>query len=296
MAEKEPARGAQNGRHRLLRLDPPVDQPNPALADVAMPAWGRFLAEHGEKRLAAAAGRFAKRHEIVELHRLDALALLGRGAVEDLAPPELDVARAIKRERVGGQSVAAGAADLLIIGFDRRGHVGVKDEADVGLVDAHAEGDGRADDAIVLALKGVLGAGANVMIEPGVIGERAPAGARKFGRELLRPAPRRAIDDARFALVRVEPAEELAGRVRFRPHGQKEVRAIERAHENSGTADEQLLGDFSPRRLVRGRGHRDHLDAEKALPRPRAGANIQGGNRDPIARRNAPRRWREDRL
>ena len=31
------------------------------------------------------------------------------------------------------------------------------------------------------------------------------------------------------------------------------------------------------------------------LPRPRAGANIQGGNRDPIARRNAPRRWREDR-
>ena len=189
MAEKESARGAQNGRHRLLRLDPPVDQPNPALADVAMPAWGRILAEHGEKRLAAAAGGFAERHEIVELRRLDALALLGRTVVEDLAPPELDVARAVERERVGGQAIAAGAADLLIIGFDRRGHVGVKDEADVGLVDPHAEGDGRADNAIVLALEGVLIAGAKLMIEPGVIGERAPAGAREFGRELLRPAP-----------------------------------------------------------------------------------------------------------
>ena len=92
MAEKESARGAQNRGHRLLRLDPPVDQPNPALADVAMPAWRGLLAEHGEKRLAAAAGRFAERHEIVELHRLDALALLGRAAVDDLAPPELDVA------------------------------------------------------------------------------------------------------------------------------------------------------------------------------------------------------------
>ena len=78
-----------------MRLDPPVDQPNPALADVAMPASGGFFAEHGEKRLAAAAGRFAKRHEIVELGRLDALALLGRSVVENLAPPELDVARAV---------------------------------------------------------------------------------------------------------------------------------------------------------------------------------------------------------
>ena len=154
-----------------------------------MPAWAGILAEHAKKRLAAAAGRFAKRDEIVELGRLDALALLGRPVVENLAPPEFDVARAVKRERVGGQAVAASAPDLLIIGFDRRGHVGVKNEADVRLVDPHAEGDGRADNAIVLAQKGVLIAGANAMIEPGVIGERAPAGACEFGRELLRPAP-----------------------------------------------------------------------------------------------------------
>ena len=154
-----------------------------------MPARASLLAEHGEKRLAAAAGRFAERDEVIELGRLDALALLGRPVVENLSPPKLDVARAVERERVGREAVASGAADLLIIGFDRRGHVGVKDEADVRLVDPHAKGDGRADDAIVLALKGVLIAGANVLIEPGVIGERAPARSREFGRELLRPAP-----------------------------------------------------------------------------------------------------------
>jgi hypothetical protein len=99
------------------------------------------------------------------------------------------------------------------------------------------------------------------MIEPGVIGERAPAGAREFGGELFRPAPRGAINDARFAPVRVEPVEELAGGVRFRPHGQKQVRSIEGAYENPWAPDEQLLGDFRPRRLVCGRRHSDHLDA-----------------------------------
>ena len=59
----------------------------------------------------------------------------------------------------------------------------------------------------------------------------------------------------------LEPADELAGRVRFRPHGQKQVRAIERAHENPWGTDEQLFRDFRSRRGVRGRGHRDHLDA-----------------------------------
>ena len=158
-----------------------------------------------EKRLASAARGFAQRHEIVELGHLDPLALLGRAALENLAAPEFDVACAVKRERVRGQAVAAGAANFLIVGFDRRRHVGVKDEADVRLVDAHAERDGRADNAIVLAQKGVLIVGAHGMIEPGVIGQRAPAGAGEFRGELFRPASRGAVDDARFAAVGVEP-------------------------------------------------------------------------------------------
>ena len=64
-----------------------------------------------------------------------------------------------------------------------------------------------------------------------------------------------------FAAVGVELVDELARGVRFRPHRQKEVGAIERAHEDLGPADEQLVGDFRPGRSVRRRGHGDRLDA-----------------------------------
>jgi hypothetical protein len=53
-----------------------------------------------------------------------------------------DVAEAVGHPRVGGRAVAAGAAGLLVIALDALRQVEVRDEAHVGLVDAHAEGDG----------------------------------------------------------------------------------------------------------------------------------------------------------
>ena len=44
---------------------------------------------------------------------------------------------------LGRIAVAPGAADLLPVGLQRAGRIGVDDEAHVGLVDPHAEGDGR---------------------------------------------------------------------------------------------------------------------------------------------------------
>ena len=48
-----------------------------------------------------------------------------------------------EQPRLGRLAVAAGAAGFLVIGLDRLGDSGMGDEAHVGLVDAHAEGDGR---------------------------------------------------------------------------------------------------------------------------------------------------------
>ena len=54
------------------------------------------------------------------------------------------------------QPVAAGAPGLLIIALDVLRQIVVNDEADVGLVDAHAEGDGRADHAHLIAQETLL--------------------------------------------------------------------------------------------------------------------------------------------
>ena len=61
------------------------------------------------------------------------------------------VAGAEEQDAFAGQSVAARAAGFLVIALDVFRQIVVDDEADVRLVDAHAEGDGRADHPHVVA-------------------------------------------------------------------------------------------------------------------------------------------------
>ena len=82
---------------------------------------------------------------------------VGRVEIGELrvAPAEQELVRALvgvaeKEHRVGERTVAAGAADLLVVALDRRGERGVDDGAHVRLVDAHAE-RGRGDDDVELA-------------------------------------------------------------------------------------------------------------------------------------------------
>jgi hypothetical protein len=78
--------------------------------------------------------------------------------------------RSCAEDGAAGQAIASGAADLLVEGFERAGQRGVDDGADVGLVDAHAEGDGGDDDFELAGLEGVLDALADARFEAGVVG------------------------------------------------------------------------------------------------------------------------------
>src|SRR5260370_7693473 len=100
------------------------------------------------------------------------------------------------------------------------------DKPHVRLVDAHAEGDRRADDHAVVLEEFVLVARPHLMVEPRVIGERAPPGQRKLLRELLRAPPRRAIDDAALALMRFEPVADLPRPIGLAPHRAKHVPTV----------------------------------------------------------------------
>ena len=134
----------------------------PSMQRSQLPHGSVRLAEIGEQRLAAAARRFAKRHQRVEALALDALLLVGRVALLDLQAAQAHVVEAVERQRIGGRAVAAGAADLLVIGLDGFRQRRMGDEAHVGLVDAHAEGDGRHHHHAVLLQEDVLVLGAVV--------------------------------------------------------------------------------------------------------------------------------------
>ena len=93
----------------------------------------------------------AARLQLAELHHLGQLpaGVLSFYRVLDLLDEELVlylVGPRVEEYAVAGQIVAAGPARLLVVPLDGLGHIVVDDETDIGLVDAHPEGDGGHND------------------------------------------------------------------------------------------------------------------------------------------------------
>ena len=82
-------------------------------------------------------------------------------------------------------SVAPRAANLLVVAFQCRRQPGVNHRANVGLVDAHAEGDGGDDYFEFAGLKCGLHTLPRRRIKPRMVGSRWDA-ARKLFSQLLR--------------------------------------------------------------------------------------------------------------
>ncbi len=235
----EPLAGPENCGHRLLRGDGAINHDDIAAAHVAIPARRRGLAEIAEQGLAPAARRLAERDERVEAQPVDVLLLIGSGALLDLAAAQSDVAGAVEGERIGGQSVAAGAADLLVIALDVVRHVGVADEAHVGLVDPHAERDRRHHDDAVLLQECILVARAVSALHAGVIGQCLDAFIAQEFRKLLRQPARGAINDAAVVAVAREELQDLPAAIAAGAHGEAQVRPVEAVDKNLRRLDER---------------------------------------------------------
>jgi hypothetical protein len=74
--------------------------------------------------------------------------------------------------RLGRRAIAPRPSKLLIIRFQAARQIGMKNEPHVGLVDTHAEGDGRRHHHRPLGHEQVLIALAFVLAHAGVIGAR----------------------------------------------------------------------------------------------------------------------------
>jgi hypothetical protein len=112
----------------------------------------------------------------------------------------------------------------------------VDDEADVGLVDAHAKGDGGADDADLVAEEGLLVARALLGIEAGVVGAGGDAAAGEGIGDLLGLFAAGAVDDAGVARTLFQEGEELLDRLVLGFDAGGEVRTVEGGDEDRRVA------------------------------------------------------------
>ena len=163
---------AVDAGQQFLRFHRPVPGLGRRQADIAVAAVVReVISEIFQQRPAAAGGDLAPAEQCVEFHPLDALVFLARfGLVDQLAQAH-DILQAVDHPRFGGLPVAAGPSRLLVIGFHALRQVHMGHEPHIGLVDAHAEGDGRRDDHAVLVLEAGLVGGARRRGQAGMIGQ-----------------------------------------------------------------------------------------------------------------------------
>ena len=251
--------GARRAGHRLLRGDAAVPGLRRVHAVVAVAACAVVgFAEVGEHHAPPAVGRFAKLQQRVNLALFHALEIFAGFRVLQHLPQHHDVLQAVAHPRARRQPVAAGAAGFLVIGLNVFRQVEVRDEAHIGLVYAHAEGDGRGHDHAVLAQKSCLVFFARVFVHAGVVGERAHAVGRQPFRGLVDVVARQAVDDAGFARVFfADKFQQRAARVSFLVNRVGDVRAVQAGGVLFRVAKRQALGDVAAGRLVRGRGQRD---------------------------------------
>ena len=129
-------------------------------------------------------------------HLLFGNVLVGKELIEFL-----DVLLAVEGYAAALAAVAAGAAGFLIIALKALGDVVVDDEAHVGLVDAHAEGDGGHDDINLLHEELVLVFLAGLAVQSGVIGQGAyVVNGQGFG-EFFHLFAAETVHDARLTRV-----------------------------------------------------------------------------------------------
>ena len=224
-----------------------------------------LLAERGQQCLPSAAGGFAIAQQLVQLAPLQRLALVAGFALLDHLPQQHHVTQAIAHPGLGRFAVASGAAGFLVIALDRLGQVQVGDEAHVGLVDAHAEGDGGAHHDAVLAQEAALVVGAHLHRQSGVIGQGGDAVAGEEVGGFLDLAPRQAVHDARLAGVTGEEIEQLSARIVLVCDAVADVGPVEGAEEALRILQRQALGDLAPGRWIGAGGQGDARHLRPAL-------------------------------
>ena len=190
----------------------------------------------------------------------DAALLLVAHVVNE--PGELcDIGGGEKQHAIAGQSVASGSSGFLIVALDVLRQVVVDDEADVRLVDAHAERDRRAHHLRLVAQERLLIFRALRVREARVIRTRADAIRDEPLGKPLGGLAAEAINDPALLPPLAHKFDDLRICSVFRQHAIREVGPVEARDENCGVAHVELAHDVIAHALGGRRGERHERHA-----------------------------------
>ena len=125
-----------------------------------------------------------------------------------------------------------------------------ENKAHIGLVDAHAEGDGGADDDGLARHEGLLRRLARGSLHAGMIVDGIVTRLAQIDGGRFRILARQAIDDAGFAAMVVHEVPELFRRARLGGNTKLDIGPVEALHEDLGRARKHAIDDITPRRLI----------------------------------------------
>ena len=167
--------------------------------------------------------------------------LLGRKL--DNARPLRGIRSGIEQETFRGLAIAPSSAGFLRVGLDTLGHGGMNNAADVGAIDAHAEGDCGDDDIEAFLLEVFLNALADAGGEAGVVCRGFEFFAFEFVGEGFGVFATDAVDDGGAVFVAFDGFDDLTDEVGALVDAVGEIGAIEDADDGGGIFEGELLGD-----------------------------------------------------
>ena len=121
----------------------------------------------------------------------------------------IQVLAGIEGDALAFAAITSRASRLLIIALKALGNVVVDDKSHIGLVNAHAEGDGRHNDVHILAEEGILVSTTHGTLHTGMVGQRLDVVEPQHLGEFLYLLAAQAIDDARLPFICLDKFDNL---------------------------------------------------------------------------------------
>ncbi|VVN41375.1 hypothetical protein PS682_05506 [Pseudomonas fluorescens] len=160
------------------------------------------------------------------------------------------ILQAVDHPGIRRQTITAGTPGFLVVRLEGLGQVHVRDEAHVGLVDAHAERNGGHHDQAFLVEEALLVSRTRFVGQAGVIRQRRVALLAQERRHFVDLLARQAIDNPRIAAPLGEERQQLLARLLLGHDAVENVRPVETRQEALGVLQMQALDDFFAGALV----------------------------------------------